>query len=255
MPWGRFDPVNGTKPPDMKNLNDMLRYLFNKVQGGLTRKELSSSLQNVIDSKAEAAVLNELGETVGEHSSLIQQNAAQISLKVSQTTYDGEKPHVGSAPPEDPPTGRLWLDTSATPNLLKRWDGAAWVAAGAEALKTAGIDISADRVQVDGAAVEFNTQVLSINVKDPDDQDISRVSIDDNGVSAERVNADALYTGPVYVNDVLLGFVGPRASRLPPGTYDIYVRPDGNDNNEGGWWGAPKRTIAGALDVLPKHLD
>ncbi|MDD4797751.1 MAG: hypothetical protein PHO66_08295, partial [Eubacteriales bacterium] len=243
MPWGKYEPLQNTAAGNLKNLNDMLRYLFTKVQGNLTRRELSSSLRDVIDSKAEAAALDGLGETVGEHSSLIQQNAAQISLKVSQTIYDGEKPSVGSTPPEDPPIGRLWLDTAATPNLLTRWDGAAWVAAGAETLKTAGIDISAGNLSLYGANLNARTQNFLVDIIDPSNTDISRVSIDDNGVSAERVNADALYTGPVYVNDVLPGFAGPRAARLPPGTYAIYVRPDGNDNNEGGWWGAPKRTL------------
>jgi len=31
--------------------------------------------------------------------------------------------------PANPTTGKLWLDTSVTPNVLKRWDGSAWVKA------------------------------------------------------------------------------------------------------------------------------
>ncbi|MDD4797125.1 MAG: hypothetical protein PHO66_05100 [Eubacteriales bacterium] len=186
----------------------------------------------------------------------IQRNAEQIALKVSQTTYDGEKPHVGGPPPEVPPVGRLWLDTSVTPNLLKRWDGTAWVAAGAEAVKASGIDISAGKLYAYSADVAFDTQNFAVNIKDPNDQDLSRVSIDDNGISAERVNADALYSGPQYINNAMPSLVGARATRLPPGVYDIYVWPTGNDNNSGiGGWANAKRTIASALESLPKHLD
>ena len=35
-------------------------------------------------------------------------------------------------PPAAPAENDLWLDTSVTPNLLKRWNGAAWVQVGAE---------------------------------------------------------------------------------------------------------------------------
>lgn len=257
MPWGKYEPLQNASPGNMKNLNDMLRYLFTKVQGNLTRRELSSSLRDVIDSKAEAAQVNELGETVGEHASLIQQNAAQISLKVSQTAYDGEKPYTGNTPPESPPVGRLWLDTSVTPNLLKRWDGNAWATAGAETLKTAGVDITAGSVQIDGAAVGFDTQNFSVNIKDPDDADISRMSMDGNGLSTGKINADILYTGPTYQSNAAPSFTGARASRLPPVTYTGWVNQDGSDSDFGIWsdWGHSKRTVQGMLDALPKFFD
>ena len=35
-----------------------------------------------------------------------------------------------STAPTSPTTGQLWVDTSTTPNVVKRWTGSAWVAAG-----------------------------------------------------------------------------------------------------------------------------
>jgi len=98
--------------------------------------------------------------------------------------------------------------------------------------------------------------IKAVDVKDPDNGDTSRVSIDANGISAEKVNADALYTGPLYQNNAAPSFTGAHASRLPPGTYDFYVHPDGDDNHSGlGGWGGAKRTIAGMLDALPRYFD
>ncbi|MDD3243011.1 MAG: hypothetical protein PHD32_04715, partial [Eubacteriales bacterium] len=190
MPWGRFDPISNADAGGIKNLNDMLRYLFAKVQGGLTRKELASSLENVIDAKAEAAAVNALGETVGQHTSSIAQNAAAIALRVTQAAYDGEKPYVGASPPESPEAGRLWLDTSVTPNLLKQYNGSAWETAGTDALKTAGLAIDATGIALDGPTVDISTQTMAIDIVDGDDTSVSKVAIDANGVSAERVNAD-----------------------------------------------------------------
>ena len=42
------------------------------------------------------------------------------------TIADLNDPVQQGTPPAAPPTGMLWLDTSAAPPLLKRWTGAAW---------------------------------------------------------------------------------------------------------------------------------
>ncbi|NLG36614.1 MAG: hypothetical protein GX549_01265, partial [Clostridiales bacterium] len=42
--YGRFTPVYGTDPTQLTRLNDMLRYLFNKVQGGLTIREMGNEI-------------------------------------------------------------------------------------------------------------------------------------------------------------------------------------------------------------------
>ena len=249
MPWGRFEQIPRLDAAGLKSLNDMIRYLFQKVQGGLTRKELSSGLQNVIDSKAEAAAVNALGETVGEHASQITQNAAQIALRVSRAEYTQDKIYRGDTPPEAAAEGSLWLDTSAAPELLKKYNGTQWVVVGTDTLKTAGISIAAEGLALNGPAVDIRTQQMAVNIVDADSEDVTRVGIDAHGVAAERMTADELHAAVLYE-----GNTG-RALRLPPGTYTFYVRPDGDDNAAGSSWDTAKRTIQSVVDSLPKWLD
>lgn len=42
----------------------------------------------------------------------------------------------------------LWLDTSVTPNLLKRYDGSNWIAAGAQEVKSSGVYIGNNNVSI-----------------------------------------------------------------------------------------------------------
>ena len=64
--------------------------------------------------------------------SRITQNANSLAFGVSTSTYNAEKVYRGAAASTTPYTNMLWLDTSASPNLLKRYTGSAWVAAGAQ---------------------------------------------------------------------------------------------------------------------------
>ncbi|MCG6173154.1 hypothetical protein, partial [Anoxybacillus sp. LAT_11] len=41
-------------------------------------------------------------------------------------TYAEKKIAKGNTSPSNPAVGDLWIDTSVTPNLLKRWTGSAW---------------------------------------------------------------------------------------------------------------------------------
>ncbi len=50
-----------------------------------------------------------------------------IRRKQAQWEAGGETIFKSSVPPENPAIGQLWLDTSTVPNVLKRWDGSAWV--------------------------------------------------------------------------------------------------------------------------------
>ena len=52
---------------------------------------------------------------------------AQITIRQAQ---DWE---ASPTPPANPTPDTLWLDISLTPNILKRWDGAAWVSVGVNA--------------------------------------------------------------------------------------------------------------------------
>ena len=80
--------------------------------------------------------------------SRITQNANNIALKVSTVTYNAEKVYRSSTAPTTLYTNMLWLDTSSTPNLLKRYTGSEWVVAGAEEVKSSGIYIGPNNVAI-----------------------------------------------------------------------------------------------------------
>ena len=48
------------------------------------------------------------------------------------TIVDLNDPIQQGEAPASPVPGTLWLDTSAVPNLLRRWDGTGWVECGAD---------------------------------------------------------------------------------------------------------------------------
>lgn len=52
--------------------------------------------------------------------------AAQIIIR------DENDMQIAATAPANPTVNALWLDTSVTPNMLKRWDGTAWVDCGSQ---------------------------------------------------------------------------------------------------------------------------
>ena len=56
----------------------------------------------------------------------------QKDLISNKGQLEGKEPtiHIGPLPPSN--LNRKWMDTSVVPNVLKRWDGSEWVAAGGE---------------------------------------------------------------------------------------------------------------------------
>lgn len=228
--YGQFSGVHDTSPESLTLLNDQLRWLYKMVQGGIGLKELSSSLSGVING----------------HSSSITQQAEQIELKVSTETYDLEKVYRGTTAPSDPATDTLWLDTSLDPYILKKWSGSAWIVAGASVVKSSAVTIKDDEVTI-------RTFQFSVVITDETDTEVTRVSVDENGVSAEKVNAESLYAGPVYLNDEVPSLLGSPALRLPPGTYEIFVHPAQNTGNPN--WDGGKKTLQEAVDCLPKWFD
>jgi phage minor structural protein len=51
---------------------------------------------------------------------------AENNAKNYTNTYAEKKIAKGNTAPSNPAVGDLWIDTSVTPNLLKRWTGSAW---------------------------------------------------------------------------------------------------------------------------------
>lgn len=76
--------------------------------------------------------LNDLPGRMSTAESSITQNANNIALKVSTSTYNTEKVYRGSTAPTTLYTNMLWLDTSVSPNLLKRYTGSTSIAASVE---------------------------------------------------------------------------------------------------------------------------
>lgn len=89
------------------------------------------------------------GRVTSAESSITQQ-ANSIALKVDTTTYNSGLATKESAiskattAPASPATNALWLDTSVTPNQLKRWTGTAWVKATPSTAGEVGAYSSAD---------------------------------------------------------------------------------------------------------------
>ena len=80
--------------------------------------------------------------------SRITQNAGNIALKVSTSVYNTEKVYRSNTAPATLYANMLWLDTSLSPPILKRYTGSAWVTVGAQELKTSGITIGGNNVAI-----------------------------------------------------------------------------------------------------------
>ena len=132
--------------------------------------------------------------------SRITQNANNIALKVSTSTYNTEKVYRGSTAPTTLYTNMLWLDTSATPNLLKRYTGSAWVAAGAQEVKSSGIYIGPNNVAI-------TTENFLLQLLDPANNENVLMEMSANG----NVGFKQLYADEVVSNSVASAYGGPIA--------------------------------------------
>ena len=148
--------------------------------------------------------------------SRITQNANNIALKVSTSTYNTEKVYRGSAAPTTLYTNMLWLDTSATPNLLKRYTGSAWVAAGAQEVKSSGIYIGPNNVAI-------TTENFLLQLLDPANNENVLMEMSANG----NVGFKQLYADEVVSNSVASAYGGPIALHVNTsysGASDTYFR-------------------------------
>ena len=148
--------------------------------------------------------------------SRITQNANNIALKVSTSTYNTEKVYRGSTAPTTLYTNMLWLDTSTTPNLLKRYTGSAWVAAGAQEVKSSGIYIGPNNVAI-------TTENFLLQLLDPGNNENVLMEMSANG----NVGFKQLYADEVVSNSVASAYGGPIALHVNTsysGASDTYFR-------------------------------
>ena len=146
----------------------------------------------------------------------ITQNANNIALKVSTVTYNAEKVYRSSTAPTTLYTNMLWLDTSFTPNLLKRYTGSEWVAAGAEEVKSSGIYIGPNNVAI-------TTENFLLQLLDPSDNENVLMEMSANG----NVGFKQLYADEVISDSVAAAYGGPLylyVNTSYSGTSDTYFR-------------------------------
>ena len=148
--------------------------------------------------------------------SRITQNANNIALKVSTVTYNAEKVYRSSTAPTTLYTNMLWLDTSSTPNLLKRYTGSEWVAAGAEEVKSSGIYIGPNNVAI-------TTENFLLQLLDPTNNENVLMEMSANG----NVGFKQLYADEVISDSVAAAYGGPLylyVNTSYSGTSDTYFR-------------------------------
>jgi len=157
-----------------------------------------------------------LSNRMSNAESRISQNTSNISLRVLTSTYNMEKVYRGSTAPTSLYTNMLWLDTSVSPNLLKRYTGSTWVAAGAQEVKTSGINIGPNNVSI-------TTENFLLQLLDPVDNEnvLMEMSADGN------VGFKELYADTVISDSVTPAYNGSSYIYIDPtftGTSDIYCR-------------------------------
>ena len=146
----------------------------------------------------------------------ITQNANNIAMRVTTSTYNTEKVYRGSSAPSTLYTNMLWLDTSVSPNLLKRYTGSAWGVAGAQEVKSSGIYIGPNNVAI-------TTENFLLQLLDPSNNENVLMEMSANG----NVGFKELYAENVVSNSVAAAYDGPETLFVNPsysGSSDTYFR-------------------------------
>ena len=161
------------------------------VVGGGGSNTASVILRNIkleIGNKATdwTAAPEEMETRMGAAESSITQNASQIALKVSTSTYNADKVYRSTSAPSSKTTNMLWLDLSLTPPILKRWNGSAWVSVGAQEVKTSGVSIGSNQVSI-------TTENFLLQLLDPGNNENVLMEMSANGnVGFKQLYAEML---------------------------------------------------------------
>ncbi len=157
-----------------------------------------------------------LSDKVAIAETRISQNANNISLKVNTSTYNADKVYRSDTVPTTLYTNMLWLDTSQTPNLLKRYTGTTWVVAGAEEVKSSGIHIGTNDVAI-------TTENFLLQLLDPNNNENVLMEMSANG----NVGFKELYADNIVSDSVAKAYSGPDALFVNvsyAGSSDTYFR-------------------------------
>ncbi|MBQ2955691.1 MAG: hypothetical protein IJE08_04440 [Clostridia bacterium] len=89
-PKQRLTLNNLNEPQQLRELNRQLTWIWDQLLGGLSMKSLNEGARAVIDSKAGIETVNELGETVAQHSTQFTQTETEIRSVAQSVTKLGE---------------------------------------------------------------------------------------------------------------------------------------------------------------------
>jgi len=167
--------------------------------------------------------LYDLPDRMTTAESTISQHSNQIALKVSTSTYNADKVYRSSSAPTTLYTNMLWLDTSVTPNLMKRYNGSAWVNVGAEEVKSSGIYIGSNKVSI-------TTENFLLQLLDPNNNENVLMEMSASG----NVGFKELYADTIISDSVAQAYAGPDSLYINPtysGTSKQYFRSLGDAVN------------------------
>ena len=190
------------------------------VTGSTGKVEFRNIKLEVLDSftgwSAAPEDLYGLADRMASAESRISQNATGLTFKVSTSLYNTEKVYRSSTAPTTLYTNMLWLDTSLSPPILKRYTGSAWAAVGAQELKTSGITIGGNNVAI-------TTENFLLQLLDPANNENVLMEMSANG----NVGFRELYADEVISDSVAKAYGGPTTLMVNPsytGSSTTYFR-------------------------------
>lgn len=186
--WG-YREIFKFDGPNLKQLNDTLRALWTKVMGGIDMKDLDNATREVINNKVSSEVVNELGETVAQHSTQFTQTETEIRSVAQSVTKLGETVTSHSTA----------IEQNSQEISLKANKGDPVTGLNNEA----GVVINANGVYVSGGEISLATSDGS-----------EYVNITGEGVSASGISAP----------NVAPRYAGPPVITVNPGATDAQVK-------------------------------
>lgn len=142
--------------------------------------------------------------------SRITQQANQIGMCVTETVYNREKVYQGVTAPASPGAGTLWLDTSQSPHMMKRYNGVSWQSIGADQVKTSGIYIGPD-------SIRMTTENFLLQLLDPANNENVLMEMSANG----HVGFKELYATKIISNSVAPAYDGPSNVTVNPNAVGV----------------------------------
>jgi phage minor structural protein len=120
--------IDITKNPEVPMTYDFTTNEWKKASP-TAAEEIGAETPTGAQQKADQAkqgAIEEAEQIATEKSNLAEENAKQYAQQYIDSVAE-RKIYKQNTPPTNVVLGDLWIDTSTTPNILKRWNGSAWV--------------------------------------------------------------------------------------------------------------------------------